>query len=173
MVVEGKSVGDKVTTKEFAPRFWIPVQIEGQAPQQFWRGFPLRAPPALSDVDLSEHRPYWESYPEDSHSFFLTPLDAPSTSMDENDEGNRHPGAKISAADVIRKHEHEKQKRIRKMEERRSRPLPPSPFSPFQVVDHGLRPEANVYFRPVIANDAKGIQVRFSALDIPVLNFIC
>jgi len=156
VIVEGVAMADKVVTKDLVPRTWVPVKIEGDAPQQFWRAFPSRAPPALSDVDLSEREPYWCAYPEDTKSCFLAAPEAPTAPMDPDDAENNHPKASMSASDALAFISQKKAKRTRKFEEKKSRPIPPGP------VYHGppkLNPTANIYLRPVNAADAAGIQV--------------
>jgi hypothetical protein len=155
VVVDGVVVADQVITKELAPRTWVPVKIEGDAPQQFWRALSSRAPPALSDVDLNEQEPYWSAYPKDTKSCFLTPPEAPKAILDPDDVENNHPKALLSAAEALRLIKQKKQSRVRKIEERRSRPIAPVEYEP----PPRLQPLANIYLRPVIAADAAGLRV--------------
>jgi hypothetical protein len=155
ITIEGEVV-DKVITKDLVPRTWVPVKIEGDAPQQFWRALPSRAPPALSDVDLNEQEPYWCAYPEDPKNCFLTPLEAPPAPMDPEDAENNHPKASVSAMEALAFFIQRKAKRTRKSEDRRSRPIPPGPI--YQGPPK-LYPTANIYLRPVCAADAAGIRV--------------
>lgn len=156
---DGEVVADRYITKELAPRSWVPVQIEGDAPQQFWRALPSRAPPPLSDIDLTESRPFWEAYPGEGNSCFLQPHQVPEAKIDEADEENQMAGVKLNATQMLYRIEREKQNKQRKAHLRQNRPIPPSPLPVVQMPDRRIQTDVNVYLRPVVAADTKGIRV--------------
>ena len=166
-MIDGMKVAQQTINKEIAPRSWIPTQIEGDAPQSFWQDLPARAPSPLSDIDLAEHHPFWEEYPKDSTDSFLNSIQHPAKSaLDLNDEENCKPGAGKSATQHLRDVAEKKEARNRRRFERLNRVHQVQQQE--QPPRHpGYRPTSNVYFRPVIAADAKGIQV--SCLVIHVL----
>lgn len=147
---------------ELAPRAWIPAKIEGVTPQSFWKVFPDRAPTALSDIDISERTPYWEQYLDDSD--FLKPPQQPENSiLDPNDEENRKPGASKSTEQNLNTIANKNLAREKRRKQKLNRPIvisEPLPCAP------GYRPTSNVYFRPVVAADAQGIQVRTAQLNL-------
>ncbi|KAF1965489.1 hypothetical protein BU23DRAFT_545965 [Bimuria novae-zelandiae CBS 107.79] len=146
---------DYLGHEEIAPRTWIPTRIEGDAPQLFWQALPSRAPPPLSDIDISEYRPFWEEYTQDSD--FLNPLQHPAKSvLDMEDEENARPGAGRSLEQNLRNIAQKKTAHNRRRKQKQNRPIAmqelPPPSHP------GYRPLANVYFRPVVPADATSIQ---------------
>lgn len=147
-----------ITAKELAPRSWIPTQIDGNAPQQFWRAFPSQAPPPLSDIDLNLRQPFWELYSADCSNHFIESPQAPPTFLDPNDADNRLPQARYSCTEALEALELKKQARIRKREEKRKQsrecswPLPP----PLPGL---LSPDVSVYLRPIGPADVYGVQV--------------
>ncbi|KAF2683761.1 hypothetical protein K458DRAFT_368159 [Lentithecium fluviatile CBS 122367] len=150
-----KSLDFLVITKDLVPRTWVPLKIEGDSPQQFWRALPSRAPPALSDIDLSEREPYWHGYPEDTNSCFLAPPEVPTALLDPEDGENKKPKAAMSCNGALEFIKHKRTKREQKAEQRRSRPVPSGPVRPLIPQ---LQPTANIYLRPVMPADAPGIR---------------
>lgn len=146
---------------ELAPRTWVPAKIEGVPPQSFWEALPHRAPAALSDIDISERTPYWEEYLDDSE--FLRPPQQPQDSiLDPKDEENRKPGASKSAEQNLNTIANKNLAREKRRKQKLNRPIvisEPLPCAP------GYRPTSNVYFRPVVATDAQGIQVSIAWLS--------
>jgi hypothetical protein len=156
-LIDGQVVAQQTLNQEIAPRSWVPAKIEGDAPQSFWKVFADRAPSPLSDIDITEHRPFWEEYPKDSIASFLNPMQHPAKSMlDLNDEDNCKPGAGKSAMQYLRDIAEKTQARKARHMARRNRERPRQELPPH---DPGYRPKCNVYFRPVNAADAKSIQV--------------
>lgn len=135
---------------EVAPASWIPIHIEGDSPQQFWRTFPSRAPVALSDVDLTETRPWWVEYPEDNNELcMLAQINVPEARLDSGDQNNRHPGVGVSAEEAVNRRQTAHLERIRRTLERRNRPSNNIP----QIAGAGPKPKANIYLRPVCSAD--------------------
>ncbi|KAJ4288552.1 hypothetical protein N0V90_011789 [Kalmusia sp. IMI 367209] len=174
--IDDKVVAVKTINKEIAPRSWIPSKIEGDAPQHFWRAFPDRAPTALSNIDITENRPYWEEYPNDGNSGFINPPEQPLVvGLDPEDEDNRHPGVGKSATEYLIEIAQKKQARNRRHEHRRNRPDSAANFPQQPMTFVGYRPTTNVYFRPVKAADAKGIRELYNyyakeTISVPEFN---
>ncbi|KAF2793707.1 hypothetical protein K505DRAFT_375151 [Melanomma pulvis-pyrius CBS 109.77] len=142
---------------ELVPRSWIPTQIENGSPQEFWRDFPSRAPAPLSDVDLTELKPFWELYPNGTSSY-LPPLEVPVAQIDRSEEDNCLPGTKLTSEKAVKKKEEAANARYRRIMEKRNRPtnhtlLRHAPEPP----DLSLKPTANIYLRPVQPADVPQI----------------
>lgn len=59
--IHGKVVADRYENCEIVPRTWIPDEIDGDAPQQFWRSFLSRAPEPLDERDMADYPQFWEN----------------------------------------------------------------------------------------------------------------
>ncbi|KAF2276832.1 uncharacterized protein EI97DRAFT_323307 [Westerdykella ornata] len=141
---EWTSAGDVVL------RHWIPRQIDGASPQAFWRSYPMRAPAPLSDVDLNEIPPFWETF--DGEDFcLLSPFDVQTHRLKE-DEGRRELNDCVN--DLIARKARGDQERIERIMKRRNRPSSPVPSI---FAHNSMRPAANIYLRPVKATDAPQI----------------
>jgi hypothetical protein len=166
--------------KELAPRYWLEVKIEGATLGEVWKKLvnPETEPKPVYENDLIDYLPWWELYEDvvyqeaidnrDGHnqqyithlSSYLHALDVPDARVNFDDEKN--PSASWMLASAEEKVQ-ESNKRIaekhRKMMAKRSRPIlePKLPVS--QVLDRRLRPEVNIYIRPVQASDILGIAV--------------
>ncbi|KAF2864980.1 hypothetical protein BDV95DRAFT_269174 [Massariosphaeria phaeospora] len=145
--------------RELAPRFWIPVRIDGSAPQQFWESLPTRAPKPLSEVDLAEAQPWWDTYPDATP--YLSPLDVPEARVDAREEENRRPGVSLSSIETGEKIKRAKQARIDRIMAKRNGPSPAPkvevPPEALIVPDISLRPKVNIYLRPVSPTDVAQI----------------
>ena len=160
MFIDDKVVAVKTINMEIAPRSWIPLKIEGDAPQHFWRAFPDRAPAALSNIDITENRPYWEEYPKDSKGLFINPPEHPLVAgLDPEDVDNRHPGVGKTATEYLLEIAQKKQARNRRHEHKRNRADAVVNVLQQPMVFAGYRPSTNAYFRPVKPADAEGIRV--------------
>ncbi len=159
VVVDGKVVSSRFINKELAPRVWIPLKIEGDAPHLFWRSLTERAPPALSDADITEHKPYWEAFGINASNCFLTPVPVLEAELDENDPENQVPGARMSCAERLAALAQRNDRRKQRIHEKRSRPLPPLVGAPFPPPDH-LNLDANIFIRPFCRDDIEQIRVR-------------
>ncbi|OAG03823.1 uncharacterized protein CC84DRAFT_1260897 [Paraphaeosphaeria sporulosa] len=157
VLIDGEEVAQQTINYEIVPRSWIATKIEGDPPQDFWKAFAHRAPAPLSDIDITEHRPFWDDY-LDNTTNFLNPMQHPAKAeLDMNDEENHKQAAGQSATQYLR-HIHEKnqirkrrhQAKLAKKNQNQNQELPPR--------DPGYRPISNIYLRPVVAADAKGIQ---------------
>lgn len=160
-MINGEKMAPQTINKEIVPRSWIPTKIEGNAPQAFWQEYPNRAPSPLSNIDMSEHRPFWEEYSRGSSNNFLNPIQHPATSLlDPSDPENSKPGVGKSATqhllEITQKREARnrrqwnKRNKARMVQQQQPPPPPPNP---------GYRPISNVSFRPAVPADVKGIQV--------------
>jgi hypothetical protein len=161
---EEEVVLEEIPTKEIVPRTWVPTRIEGEAPHHFWRALPSRAPPAFSDVDLTERSPFWAAYSTDPTDCFLAASEQPVAIMDLDDRENNHPKSGLSCTEFLALRNERlamqarKVKKPRKVEERPSR-LNSTRASLVKPPVPRLNPTANIYLRPVVAADAEGIRV--------------
>jgi hypothetical protein len=147
----GCKKGEEAWTKggDIALQQWIPIQIDGESPQQFWRSYPAQAPPPQSDIDLTESRPWWEEFTGQDHCQ-LPKLNVPNSPLDPSEADNRLPGRSMTANEAIRRKAYaEKKKHDRQMEKRHGalNQTPPELVMP----DTTLKPTANIYLRPVVA----------------------
>ncbi|KAF2442689.1 hypothetical protein P171DRAFT_486674 [Karstenula rhodostoma CBS 690.94] len=155
VLIDGEEVAQQTINHEIAPRSWVATKIEGDAPQVFWQAFADRAPSPISDIDITEHRPFWEEY-LDGTTDFLNPMQHPAKSvLDMNDEENSKQGPGKSATqhlrDIFERNQARKRRhQTKKFKQPQIQELPPR--------HPGYRPTSNVYLRPVVAADAKGIQ---------------
>lgn len=155
-MIDGEEVARQTINHEIAPQSWVADKMERESPQDFWKDFIGRAPPPLSDIVITEHRPFWEDYPDKTTSF-LNPTKHPAKCvLDMKDEENRKPGAGKSATQCLRDISEKNQARKRRRQARQNR-LPQ--IQEMIPRDPGYLPTGNVYLRPVVAADAKGIQV--------------
>jgi hypothetical protein len=135
---------------DIALRQWIPTQIDGESPQQFWRTYPAQAPPPQSDIDLTESRPWWEDFHGEEHCQLLK-LDVPEAPLDLNDPENHLPGRSTTANEALRRKAYAEKKRFDRRMEKRNGAINQAP--PELVIPHNtLKPVANIYLRPVMAD---------------------
>jgi hypothetical protein len=128
-------------------RQWIPKQMEGENPQQFWRGLRSRAPAPLSDVDLTEAQPWWDLYQGEDHCM-TKPLKAPETFLDSTDEEYHHAERTAAHALAARaQHETKKKQKHQAMKTCAMTQIMPSPE--VYVSENCLKPKANIYVRSV------------------------
>ncbi|KAF2183673.1 hypothetical protein K469DRAFT_727935 [Zopfia rhizophila CBS 207.26] len=144
---------------ELAPRYWMPIRIEGEAPRHFWRSFVGRTPAPLSDIDIDEV-PWWETY-ADNTTNLLPHRPVPDAQVDPEEEENQHPGVFVTSKEAIQCKERARIEKERKQLEKRRRreaeiyaiqmtPLPPIP-------NLTLKPTANIYLRPVVPVDIQQV----------------
>ncbi|ORY13433.1 hypothetical protein BCR34DRAFT_269459 [Clohesyomyces aquaticus] len=146
---------------DIVPRSWMPTKIEGDAPQQFWRQLPSRAPKPLDEGDLAEH-PWWEYYHENTGACVLTPPTVPEAKLDRTLDANKLPGVESSSDKAVFKRAMAITERNRKLLAKRNRPLnevtyvtPPVPV--VELPDRSLKPAANIYVRPVLPADVRQV----------------
>ncbi|KAF2466447.1 uncharacterized protein BDR25DRAFT_187625, partial [Lindgomyces ingoldianus] len=144
---------------ELVPRSWVPVKIEDDAPQHFWRALPTRAPPPLSDIELAEN-PWWESYQEGTASL-LNPLTVPEAKVDPTVDDNQLPGMMVSSEEAVKRRNFAQAERVRKLLAKRNRSYK-EVSSAIQsaltnLPDRALKPTANIYIRPVFPADIRQI----------------
>ncbi|CAO2652355.1 Nn.00g006380.m01.CDS01 [Neocucurbitaria sp. VM-36] len=142
---------------EIVPRYWLSAQVEGKPLREFWKEMPYRAPKALSEIDIMEHPPWWESY-QDASSCFIDAVLVPEAKIDQADVDNHiDPFGLAPAADKIQnKHDRALSKHLR-LKAKRNR-VPPEPKFPIpQPEDRRIRPTTNMYLRPVQPADVRGI----------------
>lgn len=146
--------------REIAPSSWIPAHVDGMAPHLFWQSLSSRAPDALSDIDISERCPWWDQY-QDSTTPFLTPIVVPEAKIDQEDEDNKMPGAKLRTNEAIARIYETRQKRELKIIAKRNRlaQRPALPLEAYRGPDRSLKPSINMYLRPARVADTARITV--------------
>ncbi|KAL5407787.1 hypothetical protein PMIN04_011622 [Paraphaeosphaeria minitans] len=157
VLIDGKEVAQQTINHEIVPRSWIATYVDTAPLETFWKGFPERAPAPLSNIEITEHRPFWDEY-IDSTTNFLNPMKHPAKSeLDMNDEENRKQGAAQSATQYLRHIDEKVQSRKRRHQAKLAR-KPQVQIQELPPREPGYLPTSNIYLRPVVAADAKGIQ---------------
>ncbi|KAH6872177.1 hypothetical protein BKA58DRAFT_381504 [Alternaria rosae] len=164
--------------KEVAPRYWLEIKIEGDNLRENWQKLvTTKSEPKLVDEnDLIDYLPWWELYEDTIYeetmdagdgqdqkrlthaSSYLHPLTAPDARVDLDDE--KCPTAPHVLASTEAKVQAINKRiadKYRKTMAKRSRPMPESKLLVQQMVDRRLRPEANIYIRPIQVSDVLGI----------------
>ena len=150
---------------DLALRQWIPTQIEGDSPSQFWRSLANRAPEPEIDVDFANERPWWDTYPSGDHCL-LAHIEVPEARIDPDDESNHDVRLLASATEVMERKEKARQNRLRREQEKRTRPAILTVEQQTahmrmqqQQAEERLKPKANIYLRPAVPADV-----------VPILN---
>jgi hypothetical protein len=145
---------------DLVPRDWIPTQIEGDAPQQFWRSLPSRAPSPVDDGDFDELKPWWESYANPATEY-LSPFKVPDTLIDPEDEDNKKRVCMpLTSQSAVNKMKAKQEADYRKTMARRNRPIVVSkPGNVPAPPDLSLKPTANIYLRPAQPADIPKLTV--------------
>lgn len=162
--------------KEVAPRYWLEVKIEGDNLRVNWQKLvTTKSKPELVDKnDLIDYLPWWELYEDIIYeetidtdgsqdqkrlthaSSYLHALKAPDFRVDpETNEPHNLASAEAKVQAVNKRAED----KYRKTMAKRNRPIPESKAPVQPIVDRRLRPEANIYIRPIQAMDVRGIAV--------------
>jgi len=162
--------------KEVAPRYWLEVKIEGDNLRVNWQKLVTKEskPELVHKNDLIDYLPWWELYEDiiyeetidadDSKdqkrlthaSSYLHALKAPDFRVDpETNEPHNLASAEAKVQAVNKRAED----KYRKTMAKRNRPIPESKAPVQPIVDRRLRPEANIYIRPIQAMDVRGIAV--------------
>ncbi|KAF2261814.1 hypothetical protein CC78DRAFT_583333 [Lojkania enalia] len=137
---------------DLAPTSWIPAQIEGNAPQQFWNTFSSCAPEPLNESDLGE-LPWWETYINED-IWLLPTLEVPDAQLDLSNEENHHPGVAVSSGEAVRRKAAAAAARARKLQAKRNKPTPVAyPPDYEEPSNRSLKPTENIYLRPVRPSD--------------------
>lgn len=154
--VHGFSVDTFSQGKELAPRYWRAATEEA--------GFVVS-----KDGHVDPSPPWWERYEEEAvgeadekrSSSFLAALPAPDARVDVDDkEWPSVPLMLVSAQDKMQAWQQRIQDAHAKRMAKRSRSVPEAAEP---VADRRLRPDANMYLRPVQGSDMGGITVRGSS----------
>jgi L-amino acid N-acyltransferase YncA len=69
---------------DIAPRSWVPLKLEEQYPQEFWKCYGQMPPLPFDSEDIPEN-PWWEMYAE-AESAFLQAVTVPAAKLDPKDE---------------------------------------------------------------------------------------
>lgn len=148
---------------DLVPRDWIPTQIESDAPQQFWRSLPSRAPSPIDDVDFDELKPWWESYVNPATEY-LFPFNVPDALIDpEDDENKKRAYMPPTSQSAVNKMKAKQEADYRKTMARRNRPIIISkPENVPAPPNLSLKPTANIYLRPAQPADIPKLTVSSS-----------
>jgi hypothetical protein len=145
--------------RDLVPRDWIPSQIEGNSPQEFWRSLQSRAPAPVDEGDMDESKPWWESYvnPTTEYLSFVNVPDACIDPEDVDDKKHFMPPTSKAAVDRVKWNQ---EAEYRKTMARRNRPTVIStPMNVPAPPDLSLKPTANIYLRPAQPADIPEITV--------------
>lgn len=157
--------------KDLVPRYWLHDLIDNAAPRKFWEEeLPQRAPAPLTDVDITEHPPYWERWDQgQSDSCFMKTLIVPEARVNMNDHDNELQGrfAMQSVNERLAMIDELRANKKRREEARRNRPIAVSVHEGAQLPDRRLKPKANIYLRPVQPADVRGIMVSIQLVPTP------
>jgi len=166
--------------KELVPRYWLQAKVEGETLREFWQTMltTTSEPELIDKNDLVDYMPWWELYEdlvyeeiiEDEEglspkritheSSYIHALKVPDARVNHYDE--EYPSAPLDLVSteekVQEKNRRVEQKRNKTMA-KRNRPVPESKLPVHPMIDRRLRPEANIYVRPIQASDVLGITV--------------
>jgi hypothetical protein len=145
--------------RDLVPRDWVPSQIEGDSPQEFWRSLPSRAPAPVDDGDTDETKPWWESYANPTTEY-LSFVDVPDAWIDPEHADNKKRVMPLTSKAAVDRVKGNQEAEYRKTMARRNRPTVIStsmnvPATP----DLSLKPTANIYLRPAQPADVPEITV--------------
>ncbi|KAF5849430.1 hypothetical protein GGP41_006328 [Bipolaris sorokiniana] len=161
--------------KELAPRYWLEAKVEGSNLRESWKTISTSDPKPLDDMDLTGHAPWWEMYEDvvyseaihedgqdEQHlkhrSCYLNGLPTPEARIDPTDA--EHPTTPLmlaSAAEKLEDLQKRREAKERRLLAKRNRLVPNSTFLMQAMEDRRLRPQANMYIRPVQPADVVGI----------------
>ncbi|KAF2740853.1 hypothetical protein EJ04DRAFT_597894 [Polyplosphaeria fusca] len=138
---------------QIAPPNWIPLRIEMDASQNFWRAHPSRAPEPLDAGDMSE-LPWWEKY-IDLEKGVLVNSEVPDVELDMGEDENKHPGREVSSSEAMFRKEYARRAKEAKILAKRNRPV--APLGPNPGDERKLKPTAHIHLRPVRPSDISQI----------------
>lgn len=145
-------------TGDIAPHHWVPTNIEGDSPQQFWRTYLSRAPVPHDEGDLDE-QPWWEKY-KARNSCFLVPLKVPEAHPNPQDEDYHLFKKHLPAIEAIQKMHNDRMEKHRKIIEKRRKKAAKAATRVtvdehihYEEEDRKLYPTARIYIRPAYLQD--------------------
>lgn len=163
LVVNITDRAGNTVTFENVPRLWVPTEIDGKSPQEFWQCLLQSSPQPIDGNDL-QFPPFWQRYiandtTDEDCNDFLQSLPRPDAELDpgDGDVAMYLKGKNLSAyatteemnAKAIKaaaKKEYFQQKHIKSIKKKANRPviaLPPHPH----------KPAVNMYLRPAFGRD--------------------
>jgi hypothetical protein len=166
--------------KELVPRYWLEVKVGGDTLREAWQKIVTTEsePKLIDDNDLTDYMPWWELYEDivyeeilndekgqvqkrlTHESSYIHALEAPEARVNFDDpEWPSAPWMLASTEEKVQEMNRRLEEKRRKTMAKRSRPVPEPRLPVHQMVDRRLRPEANIYIRPVQAADVLGITV--------------
>ncbi|KAF1837413.1 hypothetical protein BDW02DRAFT_141204 [Decorospora gaudefroyi] len=154
--------------KELAPHYWIRAKVEKQTLREFWKRFLEAEPKPFDQDDLKGDSPWWERYEdvvyknEDDEigypSCYLDGVVVPEAKINLADpEEETQPFHLASAEEKVQEQKRRREQKNLRMIARRNRPMPEFDMPLPVVEDRRLKPQANIYLRPVQASDVRGI----------------
>ncbi|KAH5038684.1 hypothetical protein HBI74_045430 [Parastagonospora nodorum] len=152
-----KCLSEDGSCQEIVPRYWIVGIIEQNSLATFWKSMPARDPPALSDV--SDHPPFWERYAADA-DHFIDGLSVPNARVDPSDPDNicaARYGLSATSESRVNLMRDRKADAERKAIARQRRPVREFMQPTTPVPDRRIKPDTNIYIRPVQPADVRGI----------------
>jgi hypothetical protein len=168
--------------KELAPRYWLEAKVEGSNLRESWKMISTSHPKPLDDMDLTGYAPWWELYEDviyseaiiedkkhqqytEHASCYLNALPVPEARIDPADtEYPIVPQMLASAADKVLDMKNRREAKQRRLLAKRARPVPESKCPVPPMEDRRLRPQANIYIRPVQPADVIGIAVSLKSM---------
>lgn len=161
MDISSPAFRDDKTCKELVPKYWTLPTVDQKSLGEFWKSMPTCAPAPISDIDVMANPPYWERYEDATH--YVRSLEAPEARIDPKDPEYLEFGPASLACTNLRlelfhrdKESARRRKQAREMRQVSRKPL----YVPHVVIDDKLiRPDSNVYLRPVQPADVQGIAV--------------
>ncbi|KAH7109623.1 hypothetical protein B0J11DRAFT_573662 [Dendryphion nanum] len=160
LCISADGLGSKTVTDDIiAPKYWVWNAIERQSPQDFWRTFPARAPAPMSDVDITESAPWWETF-KDERLGRLPVIQVPDASVDPGNPENHNPDLANTVNGEIGKRKKGAQLRKEKEERRMARLRIALLEAEKEVIPpprNALKPKVNIYLRPVDIKDIRQI----------------
>jgi hypothetical protein len=161
-----------VVGKDMAPRYWVNAKVDHDTLREYWKSFLTAEPGPLEGCDLLEHSPWWELYEDmvyededdekhsKSLSCYLNGLVVPEARVKPDDpEFPTRPIDLASAEEKVQAQKRRTEEIYRRMMAKQNRPVPEPKFPMSQIQDRRLKPQANIYIRPVQPADVKGIAV--------------
>ncbi|KAI2480052.1 hypothetical protein Ptr902_08233 [Pyrenophora tritici-repentis] len=166
-------VGDKTQTKyvldegqvlkEVAPRYWAEAKVGGMTMRDALKELCDLKLESVDARDMTDHAPWWDRYEDiiyaedgqDNPSPFINPLEVPDAKIDFADHDPPLEEWQLASSEA------KVQARKKRMDDKKHRMLarrdrPTASLAP-PAEDRRLRPEANIYIRPVQPGDVRGI----------------
>jgi len=162
--------------KELVPCYWSKAKVENKNMMKLWKILPKSDSKPMTEDDINDDLPWWERYEhvlctdaeedgqDEEHLKYISPyinaLEVPEAKTNLADP--IYPAEEWQLASAEEKVQHKirrAEEKQRKLLARRNRPIPESIHPVTPVEDRRLRPQTNMYIRPVQPADVRGIAV--------------